>query len=344
MRVSKRIIKKQVFSLAVYSLIFVSLLLVGFFFWWANGLRSVDSGSEQKVAFVVDRGETVAKITVGLKEEGLIRDSFRFKLLLYFSGLAKKIQAGSYQLSPSMNASEITRILVRGMVDQRITIIEGLRQEQIGEFLREKGFEVDLAQWRQEIVAQSLEGELFPDTYHLPPGATQGAILKIIGRNFEKKVRTGLATEIAQSGLTLDQVLTLASIVERESRVEKDRRIVAGILLKRWRKDWPLQADATVQYALATQRAKGGLPATGEIEWWPKGLSREDIKIASPYNTYLHYGLPPGPICNPGLSAIKAVLLAEDSPYWYYLNDSSGVTHYAKTDEEHADNIGKYLR
>ncbi len=324
------------------SALILAAALFGFLLWWEAGLKPVDSSRTDQTAFVIGKGETVAQIILRLEEEGLIRDPFRFKLYVLFKGVAKKIKVGSFPLSPSQSTPEIVGALVKGVKDVKATIIEGLRQEQIGELLAEKGFLVDGQEWQEEIAAQKLEGSLFPDTYFFPAQATQGAVLKTLKRNFEKKVTDGLAAEIGQSRLSLNQILTLASIVERESREENDRKMVAGILLKRWQKDWPLQADATVQYAVADKRC--GQLKSGKCDWWPKDLTAKDLEINSSYNTYIKKGLPPGPICNPGLSAIKAVLNPIDSPYWYYLSDSEGVIHYSKTDTEQAENINRYLR
>jgi len=333
--------KRELFSWAFYGLILIFVLWLAIIFWWLGGLRPVDSSKQKTVVFTIDRGETMAQIASRLKEVNLIRSPFHFKLYLFLTGKAKKVQAGVYQFAPSMGVSEIARLLIKGITDQRVTIVEGLRQEEIGELLVEKGFVIDLKEWCQTIADQKLEGELFPDTYFFPPKATQGAILKIISRNFEKKAKVGLEAEIQASGLSLKGVLTLASIVEREARADKDRRLVASIILKRWRRGWPLQADATVQYAVASAKCK--VPGLF-CEWWPKGLNQSDLQVKSAYNTYVYQGLPPGPICNPGLSSVKAVLNPEDSPYWYYLNDENGTMHYAKTDEEQVANIGKYLR
>jgi UPF0755 protein len=129
--------------------------------------------------------------------------------------------------------------------------------------------------------------------------------------------------------------MVLASIVEREGRTDEDRPVIAGILLKRLNSDWPLQADATLQYALGYQAF--------EKSWWKKALTVEDKKIRSPYNTYLNAGLPPAPISNPGLSSIRAVVYPTVSPYWYYLHDPQGRVHYATTLEEHEQNIASYL-
>ncbi len=307
----------------------------GFFWWFESGLKPADAGDKEKVDFVISKGETVAKITGRLKEADLIRDPFRFKLYILFRGVAKKIQVGNFSLSRNETVPQIVSALSSPIKGKKVTIIEGLRQEQIKELLVKEGFPLTAKEWQLEITGKNLEGKLFPDTYFFAPEASQASVLRTINRNFQKKVVEGLSDEISQSELSLDQILVMASIVERESRNEADRRLVAGILLKRWQKDWPLQADATIQYAVGSAKCP---------DWWPKSLTEQDLTIKSPYNTYRNLGLPPAPICNPGLSAIRAVLNPQDSAYWYYLNDSEGVMHYAKTDAEQAKNIRQYLR
>lgn len=136
------------------------------------------------------------------------------------------------------------------------------------------------------------------------------------------------------ASLTPDNVLILASLVEREARASADRPIIAGILLKRLRDGHPLQVDATVQYAIGYTHSDG---------WWRKELTTDDLKFKSPYNTYINAGLPPGAICNPGLSSITAVIHPTPTDYYYYLSDKSGQMHYARTLEEHNANIARYL-
>lgn len=318
------------------------ILVLGGFFWWQNSLTPVNPGQKTKTTVVIGKGENVSEIAESLKKEGLIRSTLAFKVQLLLSGTAKKIQAGSHHLSPAMSMDEIAKALTKGSADQWVTIVEGLRQEQIAALLIKSGFAINPQEWESQVKNQGLEGKLFPDSYLFPKGATQGAILKIISRNFEKKVKTDLASEITGSGLTLDQILTLASMVERESRHEEDRRIVAGILLKRWQQGWLLQTDATVQYAVANQKCQKSF--NPDCDWWPQTLTKTDLQIRSPYNTYLYQALPPAPICNPGLFSIKAVLNPQPSPYWFYLSDPKGTMHYAKTDQEHAANIERYLR
>lgn len=139
--------------------------------------------------------------------------------------------------------------------------------------------------------------------------------------------------------MSLNEIITLASIVERETKTDEERPLVAGILIKRLKDGWPLQVDASVQYAVATKNCK---VFGAECKWWPI-LSKEDMSINSPFNSYKFKGLPPHPIANPGLSSIKAVIYPKESDYWFYLHDKSGKIYFAKTTEEHKENIRKYL-
>ncbi len=284
------------------------------------------------VLFVVQKGEGVLEISRQLKNKNLINNSISFRILTFFLGITDNLQAGNYYFAPSMRAEEIARALTKGKSDIKVTIVEGLRQEEIGEVLLASGFPLNLLAWREEVAARNLEGKLFPDTYFFPKEASQGAILRIIEKNYAQKVGPELKLT-AKIDFSPKEILILASIVEREASNEADRKIVAGILLKRLQNNWSLQADATVQYAVANAK-----------EWWPKKLTALNLKIKSPYNTYLYRGLPPGPICNPGLSAIRAVLNPQDSPYWFYLSDTTGKIHYASSDTEQAENIRKFLR
>lgn len=277
---------------------------------------------------MVEKGESLGSVSQRLENEHLVRSSLAFQILATKEGITRKIQAGDFRLNPKMAPLEITRELTHGTLDRWVTIIEGLRREQIAEKLSESGLEkFSKEEFLEE--TKNLEGKLFPDTYLIPRDADAKKIVEILTKNFQKK-----------TPLPSREVLILASIVEREARSKEDRPIVAGILLKRLARDWPLQADATIQYALASAKC---IAHSAECEWWPKKLTREDLKIKSPYNTYLYSGLPPTPICNPGLAAIEAVLNPAETDYWFYLSDSQGKMHYAKTAEEHEENISKYL-
>ena len=158
--------------------------------------------------------------------------------------------------------------------------------------------------------------------------------------NFNKKADSGLQQKFSDQGLTTDRAVIIASIVEREAKFDKDRPLIAGILVKRFRNDWLLEADATTQFAKANQLCQGTL----SCDWWPNTLTDEDLNINSPYNTRLIAGLPPTPICSPGLKSLTAIAEPQDSPYWYYLSDKQGNTHYSISYEEHLLKIARYLQ
>ena len=277
-------------------------LLAGIYFYTLTLPYSHDT---QSVNFEVTKGESVTTIASHLKDAKLIRSS------LYFRYIAKShkliLQAGKYQLFTSDSPLKLATQLTKGLaVDKKITIPEGFRREQISELTG--------------LNLISPEGRLFPDTYFIKEDITAQELVDLMQANFAKKV-----------GKVDEQTLILASLVERETKGDEEKPVVAGILKKRLENGWPLELDATVQYFL-------GKPGS----WWPD-TTLLDRKLKSPYNTYLHPGLPPTPIGNPGFSSIRAVQNSVDSPYWFYLHDKSGVIHYAVTLADHNQNIVKYI-
>lgn len=263
--------------------------------------------------FVVEMGSSVVKIASDLDEAGLIRSPLYFRALVRLHNLT--LQAGYYNLSPDSSPLTIARSMTRGLaLDQILTIPEGYRTEQIAEA-------AGLSIPEFLTAAKGLEGQLFPDTYFVKNGITSAELVKLMHDNFVTKV-----------GEIDRDTLIMASLVERETRGNEEKPIVAGILQKRLDAGWPLELDATVQYFLGKKGA-----------WWPN-TTLLDRKLSSPYNTYQNRGLPPGPICNPGLSSIQAVKNAASSPYWFYLHDRTGQIHYGATLEEHNQNIAKYIK
>ena len=178
---------------------------------------------------------------------------------------------------------------------------------------------------------------MFPQTYSIPKDATAGAVIEIFTNEFNKQVTAKMRQDIKSRGMTLDEVIILASIVEREGNSDTDRPMIAGVLLNRLKKGMPLQADATVQYALNRYDYKNKT-------WWKKELTADDLAVKSVYNTYLHPGLPPAPISNPGIKSIEAVIYPKESDYLFYIHDMKGAAHFARTIEEHNANVAKYLQ
>jgi UPF0755 protein len=316
--------------LTIFIIILVILGGIGFLL-FREGTLPVNRTDTSNKIFVINQGQNVDSIAQSLSKEGLIRSRIVFFMVVKMKGFDKNIQAGTFGLSPSMDVYTIAKELTHGTSDKRVTIIEGLRKEEIGEiFSREFGIP------EVEFTNTADEGYLFPDTYDIPTHASAENIIAILTKTFNEKYTAEIAAKAAQQNLTKAQVVTLASIVEKEAKGD-DRQQVASILLKRLKNGWPLQADATVQYALGYQK--------DEKRWWKKFTNLTDLKIDSPYNTYTNEGLPPGPICSPGIASIEAVVNADPStPYFFYLHDTKGQIHYAKTNEEHERNIHKYLQ
>ena len=312
--------------------IFFSIISIFAYLFYKQGLLPVDKKSNETKIFVIKRGESLNSIINNLYRQNLIRNRLVFYILVKKMGLEKKIQAGDFRLSAAMDAETIAKNLTKGTLDIWVTIIEGLRKEEIAQLINQN-FSIP----ESEFLKYAKEGYLFPDTYLIPKEATAEAIVKILINNFYRRFNNELRQKVAKKGLTEEEVVTIASLVEKEAKYDEDRQTVASIILKRLKNDWPLQIDATIQYALGYQPE--------EKSWWKKNLTKEDLEIDSPYNTYKNKGLPPTPICNPGLASIKAVIDAsENTPYWYYLSDKTGRMHYAKTLDEHNENIKKYLQ
>jgi len=308
------------------------LIIVGFYLFYKEGNLAVNKNDTTAKIFVVKPGESLSTIANNLAKEDLIRNKLVFYFVVKQLGIEKRIQAGDFRLSPSMNTYQIAKAFTHGTLDIWLTIIEGLRKEEIAQIVSQ-----NLNIPEIEFLKDAREGYLFPDTYLIPRTATVGGIIDILTNNLYKKFTDTLKQKAARNGLTEKQVLILASLVEKEARHDADRQKVASIILKRWRADWPLQIDATVQYAIGYQ--------ADTKSWWKTTLSQNDLEIDSPYNTYTNKGLPPTPIANPGLSSIEAVVNAdENTPYWYYLSDKNGTMHYARTLEEHDANIKRYLQ
>ena len=315
------------------------LIIIGLFFfigilgyfWFREGTMAVNKLDNQTKMFVIQKGQNVDTIARNLAAENLIRSRIVFFVVVKMMGYDKKIQAGSFRLSPSMNVYKVADELTHGTLDKWITVKEGLRKEEIAELFSEE-FGIPVVEFN----TAAKEGYLFPDTYLVPIGAKAETAVSLLTNTFNQKYTSEMAAQAKAKGFTQDEVVTLASIVEKEATAN-DRQEIADILYKRYKNDYPLQADATVQYALGYQ--------PDEKRWWKKYTTLDDLKLKSPYNTYINNGLPPAPISNPGIAAIQAVLNAnENTPYFFYLHDKNGISHFAKTYEEHQKNIQKYLQ
>ncbi len=314
-------------------LLFLFLISFAGIFLWS--LRPI-SHSAEKIQFIIAPKESLSSIAKRLENQKLIKNRYLFQLLVYGLKLNKNIQAGMFLLSPSMPAKEIALNLTKGRLDQWLILIEGWRSEQIAQAV-EKQLGLNKEKFWQ--LSFDKEGFLFPDSYLVPLYFNEEKVLNLILDNFEKK--TADLWDLAnKKGLGKKEVVILASLVERETKFNEDRSLVAGVLINRWRANWLLQVDASVQYAKANQlREEMGWSEN----WWPK-IKPEDLKINSSYNTYQYKGLPPAPICNPSLASLKAVINYNQNDFWFYVSDKNGKIHLAKNLEEHQKNIQQFVK
>ncbi len=302
-------------------------------------LFAADPAGAQRIVFSVPQGSNASEVADLLEDQELIKSSSVFAWTLRRQGLDGRMRAGKYVLSGKEKVADLVILLTSGKgAELAVTFPEGWTLSQLADRLEaqdlttREAFLNCLKTCRFDfgfLPTGSLEGYLFPDTYFVNAGeySDQSFIRRAIA-TLDQRLAEADEEALKKSGRTLHQVLTMASIVEREESNAAERPTVAGILWKRFEKRMGLGADATVLYALG--RTKGG-------------LTSEDLKVNSPYNTRRFAGLPPTPIAAPSLSSIKAALYPMASPYLYYLHDSQGDVHYARTLEEHAANRAKYL-
>jgi len=263
-----------------------------------------------------------------LHSQGFIRSPLAFNFVLISKGWKGEIEPGGYLVSRSMSAWELADILVNHPYQKWVVIPEGLRKEEIARILK-NGLNWTGTE-EEEFLENSKEGYLFPDTYLFGLDFSGEEVADRMIDKFNEKVADPFL-EAKENNIRNDTLIVLASLVQREAASEEEMPLIAGIIWNRWLSDMKFEIDAAIQYAL-------GEPGN----WWPI-VKPADYKVDSPYNTYLHEGRPPGPICNPGLAAIWAVIHSEETDYLYYLHDKDRQIHVARTYEEHLENVDKYL-
>lgn len=313
-------------------------------------INTPPSTDNTPLEFSIRSGENGATVAARLERQGVVSDAELFRLLLRYWGVDAQIEAGDYLLRRNMTMSQVARELQHGRLRAKtVTIREGLRAEETAHLLateglvdqeefillvRDDAFDYDFLRDRPADAPKTLEGFLFPDTYQFAVNITTTAAIDMMLQNFDRRVTIEMRQQALDNGLNLFQALTLASIVEREAVVPEERPIIASVYLNRLRRGMYLEADPTVQYA------KGYDPETGR--WWP-GLSLEELReVESPFNTFTHPGLPPGPICSPGLASIEAVLDPADTEYLFFHAKGDGSHAFAETFEEHLENQSQY--
>ena len=316
----------------------------------ADALEQPAGADATPLEFEIQPGESLASIADRLLQLGLIRDTELFRRYLQYNQLDQGIEAGKFTLNRAMTIPHIAQALQQGRRDElTMTVPEGKRVEEVANIVASQIPQVDAneflqlasdaALWKARFAflsdvpaGGSLEGFLFPDTYRLPLETNARDAIERMLRNFDSKVTPQMRADAQAAGRSLWDVVRLASIVEREAVVAAERPLIASVYLNRLAQGWALDADPTIQYALGTRREPGN--------WWPQ-LTLEDYQgVVHPYNTYLNPGLPPGPIANPGLGSIQAVIEPEPSEFFFFRASCSGDgTHqFARTLEEQAAN------
>ncbi len=322
----------------------VGVVVLGLLFWLSLEVNflftPVNPGGQ--VSFVVPSGATARDIAQILHEAGLIKSPVLFRLIAKYHGLDGRLKAGDYQLEAGLTMSEIVRRLEEGQVKTiAFTVPEGLTVVQVAELLEQKGLVSksefleaarDLSLVEEFLPAgvqlgEPLEGYLFPETYHVGPDASAPEIVRLMLDTLKSHISADVSGKMAEMGYSLHEVLTLASIIEKEAVIDDERAIISGVYHNRLRINMKLDADPTVLYAHG--RTHGS-------------LTYKDLDIESAYNTYRVSGLPPGPIASPGWKSIQAALYPAEVDYFYFVarDDSSHV--FSRTLAEHNANVRRY--
>lgn len=349
----------------IFFLLLLPCLLITAWFVYSEIYTAEAQTGVEKIVFEVKAGESVAQLAGRLEAEQVIRSAWLFKKYLIWQELDKKINFGEFELSAPITLVRVAEVLSKpGLNEKEITIIPGWTIRDIAQYFEYNGMfqaeeltelvglpAVSYKNWKEGAPTLasdpsaslrtslmilkdkpwyvSYEGYLAPETYRIYKNASlKDIVLKLIKQR-ELEITNEMRQEMEKQEKSFYEILTMASILEREVKSEKDKRLVADIFWRRYNKNWALQADSTVHYAVNK---------TGDVF-----TTQEDRGSNSPWNTYKYQGLPPSPISNPSLESIKAALYPEKNDYWYFLTGKDGTVHYAKTLDEHNQNRVNYL-
>lgn len=331
-------------------LFFVLVVPLFFYVYYKVGVNR-PSQTDREITYEIKKGDSVFDVAEGLYTRDAINSKFLFIFYLFANRLDKSIQAGVYTIKAGSTISSVTEQFLHGKNDVKVTFLEGWRVEEYARAAQKLLGDIDYNKF--VTAAKPYEGYLFPDTYFFNKNVPLEELIKELRDNFDNKTSGILTSEnLEKVGLTKEQAVIFASIVEREVTNDADRKLVAGILIKRWKEEMKLDADATVQYAVAFTKSCGAvdyctvdalIQDERDVDWWPNTLTAEDLAVESPYNSRKNVGLPPTPISSVSEASIEAVVNPVKSDYYFYLHDLQGQIHYAKTLEEHNANIQHFL-
>ncbi len=314
-------------SKKIIAIVFISIFFV------ISYLYFFDKGP--KAVFSIKPHQTGSQIAKNLKQKDIIASELWFRALLKATGNANNLKVGKYILNKNISSEEALWILLNQNGDEvfKLTLLEGYRAEEIAEQLSKYNI-TDAHEFLRIVKEQNLEGYLFPSTYNFVENMTPQRVIDIMMSEFENKTGKFLTNFICPQNLSKRDVITLASIVEREAVNDEERPKIASVYLNRLEIGKRLQADPTVQYALGY--------SVRQDKYWKKNITLRDLTVKSPYNTYRNTGLPPGPICNPGVKSIQAVLNPEPNfRALYFVADIDGSHIFSETYHQHLKNIKK---
>ena len=307
--------------------------------WFGHVLLTPKKEIGEDQLFVVREGATLKEVAAGLEKAGMVKARFPVIAWGKLHGYDRKIKAGDYSLNGTMTPIEILERLTNGnILNYSVTIPEGFTARQIADLLHERGL-CDKAAFLSSVhdayVAQEagltvadLEGYLYPDTYKFARGISPGSIVRMMVMRFREKMKP-LREKVEASGMTMNEIITLASIVEKETGSAEERPVIASVFLNRLKKGMRLESDPTVIYGIADFNGN---------------LTREDLNRPGPYNTYTEKGLPPGPIANPGIDSIRAVLYPSHTDFLFFVSKNDGTHCFSKTLSEHNRAVRTYQK
>ncbi len=312
--------------------------------WWAwQRIHSPYRGFEGEQFVTVLPGTGASKILTDLEASGVLSDARLARAFLVYRLGDPSLKAGEYRFDEALTTPQVLEKLIAGrVVTYSVTVIEGLTLDEIAQVIADAGFadgeSLGLEMRRSDLIADldptatDLEGYLYPDTYHFARGISAEEIVATMLRNFRKRFTAEVEHLVASSGKTVREIVTLASIVEKEARMDDERSQIAGVYANRLRIGMALYADPTVIYAIK------------RLGRWDGNLRRPDLKLDSPYNTYVYPGLPPGPICSPGIASMVAAAAPAQTPHLYFVSRNDGTHVFAETLRDHNRNVTRWQK
>jgi UPF0755 protein len=325
-------------KILLYAILIVFLGVAGVGLWFYQYMVTPVGTSDAQVSVWVKPGQGFFETIDQLQDVGLVKHPEKFRWLAYLQQYERRIRAGEYALAASMSPQAILTTLVRGeTILHKVVVPEGATMGKIGQLLEKEGLvssnDFMLAATNPDLVAalgwegDTLEGYLFPETYHFPKGVTAEQVISKMVAQFQTVFEPAWSDRARDMGFSVHEVVTLASIVEKETAKTEERPRIAAVFLNRLKRNMRLESDPTVIYGM---------------EHFDGNIRRKDLKTPTPYNTYRIKGLPPGPIANPGKDSIKAVLFPPEEPFLYFVSKNDGSHHFSRTFSEHNRMVRKY--